>query len=303
MRVAVTGAMGLIGSNVCFDLIAKGHEVVVVDFWDKVLRQYESIRHPALYEIYGILSGASDVLTPDQFIGCYARACDVIVHLGAVVDTMDMCSPEMVEKNVSFVKALVDEINMRGLPPDIIFSSSAAVYGSDFSRPNNPYGLTKSMGEQIVSRSAGKSVSLRFFNVFGAYEHHKGVMASIPFKLAQAYKTGDRIDLHSLNSSRDFISVQSVSKVVCSLVENIKERPFEPVYDVGTGMATKFSELDDMVMRCTGNTTSLVREIEVPSHIVGRYQDYTCAGMRRKPSALNDGQTTLQGIEREYGKR
>src|SRR6185369_12542905 len=96
MRIVVTGALGFIGTEVTSRLVELDHRVVVVDFWDDLLRSYEASRYPILERVYANLSRAAEILRPDEFIGQLREySPDVIVHLGASVDTTDMGSTQM----------------------------------------------------------------------------------------------------------------------------------------------------------------------------------------------------------------
>lgn len=313
MRIAITGGMGFIGSEVAAIFESTGDEVIIVDYWQHLLRRYESERFPILDRTYGNLSRAADVMEPGEFID-RIHAVDIIIHLGAVVDTMDLGSDNMMEQNVRYVRQLIDAASNGRLSnyiPGIIFASSAATYGSDFTKPNNPYGLTKVLGERIISSTRGQFACLRFFNVFGTMEHHKGTMASVPFKIAQAYRSGDRFDLHSPDSSRDFISVSSVAKSIERLTRTMfdasdlgDDPTFRCLYDVGTGKSTSFADVDNFIMQATGNSRSIVRDVQIPQTLIGRYQYHTCAGIGPHPiPVLNDGRNTQQGIEEQYGSR
>ncbi len=317
MRIAITGGMGFIGTELISSLDGKGHQIVLVDFWEDLLRDYEKNRYPVLDRVYRNLATAAEVLHPKEFLDqLKSYSPEVIIHLGACVDTTDMGSDEMMQLNVGYVRELVAAANNgRGSEyvPGIIFASSAATYGSDFTRPNNPYGLTKVMGERLVSETRGELFRLRFFNVFGAMEHHKLHMASLPFKLAQAYKRGDRFDLHSPDSARDFISVSSVASIVSELALQMetkwsdwpKRLRTSRTFDVGTARPTSFTDLDNFIMQATGNVVSCVREVPMPGEICGRYQHFTCAGTGPNPVPVlgADRQDTRTGIEEQYGRR
>lgn len=308
MRVAITGALGFIGTEVVSLLEGSDDEVIMVDFWQELIRRYEASRFQIIDRVYRNIHGAADVMDPWSFIESIpTMGIDAIIHLGAVVDTMDLGSPAMFDLNVSYVRSLVDRVNSMGSPfPGIVFASSAAIYGLDFTHPVNPYGLTKSIGEKAMAMSHGQYANLRFFNVFGSLEDHKCSMASIPFKIAQAYKKGDRFDMHSLFSSRDFVPVGTVARHCVDIARRMARRNenIRKTFDVGTGASTTFAELDAFIMRVTGNVVSFIREVPIPRGLIGRYQTFTCAGMGPDHApvlGMND-QSTREGIEEHYGR-
>ncbi len=298
MRVAVTGGMGFIGTEVVSRLIIKGHDVVVVDFWSQLIQTYEKRRYPILETTYANLTTADDVLTPYEFLDEHCKNVDVIVHLGAVVDTMNICEDDLVKLNVDYTRALVSKLRS-----PIVFASSASVYGTK-GYPNNPYGLTKTMGERIIRdepRFNSDHTILRFFNVFGRHEHHKGKMASVPFKLSQAYNEGRQFELHSPDAARDFVPVAIVADLIVSIVELYAggDKPLSRTYDVGSGSATTFEDLNNFIMQAKGATQSIVKNVPMPPELVGRYQGWTKAGL----SVQNMGAcSTREWLEKYYGK-
>jgi ADP-L-glycero-D-manno-heptose 6-epimerase len=303
MRIAVTGGMGFIGSQIVDDLVNQGHDVYVVDFWKDLISRYERARLPIMDELYRILPRVAGLIDPFDFVLDEQKAVkpEIIVHAGAVVDTMDLGSDDLFCRNVQFTQRLVKNASDDG--SDIIFMSSAAVYGND-RRPNNPYGLSKALGEQMMLRAEGIStVSLRLFNVFGRNEHHKGTMASVPWKIAQAFEKGSKFELHSPLAQRDFIPCTAVSMVVCDLVQKLPGtgHSWRVVYDVGTGAPMSFEDLVDEIASAKKYTgRSPIEIVSMPSHLEGRYQFYTCAG---KNGVENIGGKigTSQGIRSAYG--
>lgn len=312
MRVAVTGGMGFIGQEVISCLQERGHEVVLVDYWEDLIARYEREKLPIIESVYRTGSMIELFLTPTQFLFWMNDSCvDVIVHLGAVVDTMDLGSHAMFERNVRFTQDLIRLANMGRTSeyvPGIVFASSAAVYGSK-GFPNNPYGLTKCIGEKAVAETRGDFVSFRFFNVFGRNEHHKGRMASVPFKLFKAYCNGDKFDLHSPDAARDFVPVSIVAEKAVAYAEFFDQRSKSPerqmkireTLDLGTGFATRFADLDNYVMQATLNYVSCVRHVPMPIDLIGRYQPYTCAGQRIK-NCGEGTQDTRSAIQETYGR-
>lgn len=311
MLIAVTGAFGFIGQEVVSRLVGRGHRLVFVDYWDDLIPRYEGMAAPILESVYETTLQAELVFRPRGFLTWLGGANpDVIVHLGAVVDTTDMGgSGKLFSSNVTYTRDLVRAANLGHQTcdvPGIVFASSAAVYGAK-GFPNNPYGFTKALGERFVAETRGEFSALRFFNVFGRNEHHKGPMASMPFKIAQAYRTGRMIEMHSLDSARDFVPVTTVAAKVAAYAELLGSRDLDDpsirsVEDLGTGHATTFMNLDTYVMQAVGSVRSCVLPVPMPSSVAGRYQHYTCAGTRIKNCGF-DSQSTREGIEEAYGSK
>lgn len=315
MLIAVTGALGFIGQEVIETLLRDvTSRVIAVDFLEDVISGYEEKRFPIIERVYSTLSRCEDFIRPFEFIEWLKRSrVDCVIHLGATVDTMDYGKGTLFANNVDYVRDLVGACNDNresSEVPGIVFASSAAVYGVR-GFPVNPYGMTKSLGEKIVASSRGRHISLRFFNVFGALEHHKASMASVPFKLAQAYRDGQTFNMHSLDSKRDFVPVSTVADRVCDFVDGLARSRMtwtadglsSGIFDLGTGRATSFDEIDRTIMHSVGATTSCVREVAFPPSLMGRYQHYTRAGDRGIVNVGAGTVGTVESIERVYGNR
>ncbi len=298
MRIAVTGGMGFIGTEVVSRLIIKGHDVVIVDFWEQLIREYEDERYPVLETIYANLTTAEDVIDPFEFLRSdNLLDVEAVIHLGAVVDTTKMGS-DLFDMNVSYTRDLAKKLKC-----PIVFASSAATYGMK-GFPNNPYGLSKILAEKAIANEREDSLHafdysfLRFFNVFGKFEHHKKKMASMPFKLSQAYKEGRQLEMHSLDAARDFVPVSVVADCVIDKALTTRHSPSR-TFDVGSGEATSFADLDNFVMQAARQTTSIVKSIAMPSSLIGRYQTWTKAGTWNP----NIGScSTREWLEKYYGK-
>lgn len=306
MRIAVTGACGFIGQRIVqdiFDRFPPGTvSVAAVDFFERLIPEFESKRYPILDGIYLNASNGADMLDPYEFLHD-VTSFDVIIHAGAVADTMDLGgdgSP-LWDRNVDYVRMLSHKLDAAP-NTKLVFISSAAVYGTH-GHPNNPYGLSKSIGETIVKRLHRRVAILRPFNVFGEFEHHKGRMASIPFKLANAYRNGEFFSMHSPEARRDFVPVSSVSQLAIAKAQDLYFDP-QPqcigVFDVGTGAATSFHDLDTMIMNAARATTTMTKIVKMPDELAGRYQGFTMAGMRGERVLKHE--TTAEGIERFYNR-
>ncbi len=310
MKIAVTGALGFIGHELIDRLIRDGHEVIAVDYCRDLIRLYEKTRLPIMQELYRILPGCYALVEPDDFIAGLGSKFGphVVVHAGAVVDTKDLGSAHLYNTNVWYTEQLTEACDRIGA--HLIFISSAAVYGND-GYPNNPYGLSKALGEKIVGRTRGRVATLRLFNVFGRFEHHKGEMASVPWKIAQAFEKGGRFPLHSPTAQRDFVPSSAVVEAI-SYVANEMMSPgdkWHRTFDVGTGTPTTFDTLVDLIADAKewGTKATPIDSIDMPPELVGRYQFHTRAGENGAaivPAGVNYKRLgTAQGILEAYGSK
>jgi ADP-L-glycero-D-manno-heptose 6-epimerase len=304
MKIAVTGGMGFIGHELVGNLLKLGHEVIVVDFFSRLIGNYEKAKLPIIDELYRVLPQCSAVVEPWDFLSDFSKySPQIVVHAGAIVDTKVLGgeSSKLFELNIQYTESLTNICSTSGA--NIIFISSAAIYGNE-GRPNNPYGLTKAMGEKIVRRSKSRTASLRLFNVFGRYEHHKGEMASVPWKIAKAYRTGDSFDMFSPEAVRDFVPSSSVVQAVINVANEMMgpgDERWHREFDVGTGNPTSFENLNTAIKVAMGWTQSVVKRVEMPLELAGRYQFFTQAGVNK---ALNIGGMigTEAGILEAYGR-
>lgn len=276
MKIVVTGGMGFIGQEIIQQLLEAGHDVVCVDFFQELLLKYEKFKFPILKSVYETISKCQSVFEPHEFIedcDIHSAGVDVIIHCGANSSTTDL-SPKLFESNVDYTKLLVSKVRKCYHTPRFVFISSAAVYGTD-GFANNPYGLTKKIGENIVTNNLQNYAIVRPFNVFGKNEHHKGDMASVPFKIDHAIKNKNRFELHSWKSSRDFVPVTRVANKIIECVMS-KETV---ICDAGVGESMSFGSLAMLIAKINKvhlPETQIV-EADFPENLVGRYQHNTCA--------------------------
>jgi len=303
MRVAITGGMGFIGTEVTRLARSIGWDVVMVDFIRDLIPLYETRRLSILDDVYSNLSGCSDVVEPWEFVE-HPTGVQAIIHLGAAVDTKDLGSKDLFDRNMTYVRKLA--LTAESYRTPICFASSASVYGAGARRhPLNPYAMTKSFGENILNGLAVRTTCLRFFNVYGRHEHHKGDMASVPFKIARAYRTGDKFEMHSPDAARDFVSVTRVAQAVIERTAELAS-PALPLpirhqtFDVGSGEAVSFRDLDNYIMQAMGHRASCVKEIAMPEGLAARYQGFTLAGNHEH---ANIGRSNVRDdLEHTYGK-
>lgn len=272
MKAYVTGGLGFIGIRVVQRLCQNGVAVVCIDRRGK-LDSMMSSGLPICRRICHAASMCVDIRESTDDLG-QIMPDDVLIHLGAVVDT-GKSDADIFAQNIDYPRRVFPKFKR------IVFASSGAVYGNS-GHPDTIYGLTKAVGERMLAREMhfqmGQSIALRFMNVYGEDEHHKGEMASMPFKLAQAYDRQGLIQLFNWQDSRDFVHVDDVASAVIAASARVSGqacKSFE-VYDVGSGKSTSFEELNGLVRFQDEN--SLAKLVDMPRHLAGRYQHYTCAG-------------------------
>lgn len=196
--IVVTGGAGFIGSNLLGALNAKGvTDIIVVDRRGDNFRNLDDLKF-------------SNVMQPDEFARAIERKAlpdriEAIFHQGACADTTCTDGRYMIENNFSFSKLILNFALSRNVP--LVYASSAAVYGSSSAfapsreneRPLNLYALSKLAFDNHVRSVAAKSQStvagLRYFNVYGPHESHKGKMASMVYQLYRQLKTSGRARL------------------------------------------------------------------------------------------------------------
>lgn len=296
IRTLITGGFGFIGLETIKQLRAvyPGRHIVVADRREKLdeLLSHDVYDSKFVGNVMRTLSLVDDIISPDEAL-FDSNFSGGVLHLGACVDTMERADLLM-EKNVEYTRKLLRTQRDNSF----VFASSAAVYGvSDV--PNNPYGLSKKISENLISKRVNTAV-LRFFNVYGPYEHHKGRMTSMPHRAVRAYLTGTSYDLFNVVASRDFVHVSDVAgAIVASLVQLDKRKNDQLVYDVGTGTAVSFDDMETIVKNVFGGYNSRARSVEFPKELIGRYQMYTRAGVHARnilsnPIQLAEGVALLK---------
>jgi ADP-L-glycero-D-manno-heptose 6-epimerase len=312
--ILITGGAGFIGSNLQAALAARGHETVVVDFLGSDGKWRNLAKHPP-----------SRVVHPDDlddFLASHPPP-EVIFHLGAVSETTAVDGDHTWATNVEFSRSLWEWCAQRGVR--FIYASSAATYGDgaqgfedDFTlarlerlRPLNLYGWTKHAFDLLVARQLAPKptrppqwAGLKFFNVYGPNEYHKGKMISVvkvkhdevaaggPARLFKSDQPG----LADGAQSRDFIWVGDVVDVMLWLLET---PGVNGLFNLGTGRARTYLDLAHAVSDAAGQPRQ-VQFIDMPPSLVGQYQSFTQAPMERLRAAGYAGQFTPleEGIRR-----
>jgi len=242
-RALVTGGAGFVGSNLALELERKGVSVVVLD-------DFSSGHFENLKGFKGDVV-AGDVSKPSEWLGRIG-AVDCVFHQGAITDTTVMDQKRMMEVNVEGFRNVLSFALESGVRR-VVYASSAGTYGSgpvpmresQEPAPMNVYGFSKMVMERVAAAFINEEpslrvVGLRYFNVFGPGEAHKGKAASMIWQLYGQMKSGKRPRIFRAGEQyRDHIYVKDVVAANLRAAEAEKSG----VYNVCTGKATDFNEV------------------------------------------------------------
>ncbi len=294
-KLVVTGGAGFIGSALVHKLNTEGiDDIIIVD----ALSKSEKWRN-----LVGLRF--RDYLHKNDFIAkistdTFNFAPQAIVHMGACSQTTMQDADYLMENNYRYTRVLADWAVTRGIR--FIYASSAATYGSGkmgFSdevdlrllRPLNCYGYSKHLFDLHAERRGffKKITGLKFFNVFGPNEYHKGDMTSVVFKaFHQIKKTGrmklfksHREDYKDGEQIRDFVYVKDCVEVLWWLLTH---ESVHGLYNLGTGMARTWNDLANALFAAI-ERVPLIDYIEMPENLRNGYQYFTQAHMDRLQDA------------------
>lgn len=223
-RVLVSGHKGFIGSNLVRHLNDNGIEVQAFD-----------ISSPEDNPHFANRERVMDFLSSQNL--------DAIFHVGANSNTLDIDVNGMFLLNYEMTKWFADWSVLNQKP--IIYSSSAANLGANGLYPSNLYGWSKYAAEDYIRKSSG--VSLRYFNVYGPGESHKGQMASFVHQAFQQHSSGSKAKLFPGKPTRDFVHVDDVCAANLYSLENYSKLKLAGgVFEVGSGESHTFEEALDL---------------------------------------------------------
>jgi ADP-L-glycero-D-manno-heptose 6-epimerase len=223
MKVCVTGNLGFIGKALSKELVEKGYDVIG---FDKL--EWQDVH--SLIEWKNIITSFFNDNKPE-----------VVFHVGACSDTLNPNYNEMMMLNAESTFIISNWCKDNEVP--IIYSSSASCYGFG-DGPLSIYAWSKYIGEQYVKSNGG--VSLRYFNVYGYDESHKGKMASLAYQSHIKQKNGGIVQLFPLKPQRDFVYIKDVISANIYALENY-DILSGGVFDVGTGNARYFEDVMDIM--------------------------------------------------------
>ena len=313
----VTGGAGFIGSNVVAALNEAGRADVVV--CDR-LGQDGKWRNLAKRQL-------ADIVPPAE-LACWlkGRRLDAVMHLGAISETTATDGDLVVETNFRLSMRLLDWCTAN--PTPLIYASSAATYGDGAQgfgddpslaalkalRPMNLYGWSKHLFDMAVASRVERReklppqwAALKFFNVFGPNEYHKGPMMSVLARRFDDIRSGRSVELFKSHRSgiadgeqrRDFIYVDDVVRVMLWLLATPK---VSGLFNVGTGQARSFKDLILAAYAALGAPPS-IDYVDMPEAIRNSYQYFTQSAVDRlRAAGYNGGFTRLEDAVALYVK-
>lgn len=311
--IIVTGAAGFIGSNIVNALYKLGLDVYVCDVKEHIIsRKYFTLNKNFL-----------DIKNIRSFIIKNHNQIDAIIHMGAISSTAEKNIKKLLNSNTLFSNNLFELCNKYTIK--FIYASSAATYGNENKlfndennllnfiklEPINYYGLSKHLFDLKVLEALNlhkslpsSPVGLKFFNVYGENENHKGFMSSPIIKFYEQAKLNGVIKLFKSNNknfkdgfqSRDFIYVKDCIDVIIWLIKN---PAVYGIFNLGTGKSETFLKLAQGVFD-TLKIESKFKFIKTPTEISSGYQYYTKADLSNLRSAGYKKKFTplKQGINR-----
>ena len=314
----MTGGCGFIGSNIIKALNQRGEDNIIIidDLTDgKKFKNIADLRF-------------QDYLDKQTFIQNLSKfnQIKVIFHQGACSDTTEWNGKFMMENNYEYSKTLFNFCLHHPLQPAFVYASSAAVYGSNtvcqvdpaYEAPLNIYGYSKLLfdlyirryiesvikpakNKKVKSKKMPQIAGLRYFNVYGPREQHKGKMASMAFHGIQQLEAGNNISLfegsggyNNGGQRRDFIYVKDIADINIWLWEHPE---ISGIFNAGTGKSQTFNDIANSLIKYYQK--GKIEYIPFPGHLKGCYQHYTQADMSglRKLGYEREFYTVEKGIK------
>lgn len=315
--IVVTGGAGFIGSNIVARLTAEtACDVVVCDRLETAdLAKWKNLAKHAI----------ADFWSPEELfeqLERHAERIEAVVHMGAISSTTEPDADLILRTNFTLSRDLWDWCAIRG--SRMIYASSAATYGDGETgfnddddadslsqlRPLNAYGYSKMLFDQYAIRQADRGqappqwAGLKFFNVYGPNEGHKGGMKSVVAQIWPKVAAGEAVTLfrsHNPNYAdggqmRDFVYVDDVVDIIEFLLQSPQ---VSGIFNAGSGQARSFADLARATFDAAGKTPS-IDYVDTPLSIRDRYQYFTEARMDRIRAAGFEGQSTPleEGVRR-----
>jgi ADP-L-glycero-D-manno-heptose 6-epimerase len=294
--IVVTGAAGFIGSGVVKFLNDKGvYNLILVDDIEKTdkwknLLHKKSVDFLSRHELFDWLEGRGDQIS-------------AFLHLGACSDTLESDGDFLMQTNFRYTVRLAEYALKHQIR--FIYASSAATYGNgelgftddheglESLKPLNLYGFSKYYFDLWAKQNGvlDQLVGLKYFNVFGPNENHKGRMASMVYKMVplvqkegviRLFKSSDP-QFKDGDQRRDFIYVKDAVRMSCAFLDNL----LCGIFNIGSGQASSWNALAGAVFKALDKPIK-IEYIDMPNEMKGQYQNYTCASMEKYHSAMKE---------------
>ncbi len=307
MKYIVTGASGLIGSAAVWALNKAGeHDILAVDHLG-TSEKWKNLRALRF----------TDYMERDTFMeyllqGDILDGVQGIIHMGACSSTTETDATYLVHNNFEYTKTLAELAAAKGIR--FIYASSAATYGDgeqgykddesqiEKLRPLNMYGYSKQMFDLWAKKNGllKEITGVKFTNVYGPNELHKGGMRSMVCRSFEQIRDNGCVNLFKSyhpdyadgEQKRDFLYVKDAVDMVLFLLER---KNLTGLYNIGSGKAETWNQLATAAFAAMGREVR-INYIEMPEHLKGKYQYYTCAdmtkmraaGYTKEPTSLED---------------
>ncbi len=310
--IVITGAEGFIGS--C--LVAKLNQL---NYNDLILvDDFDTCPNRNLNLVEKKYTSKIERKNFFNWLEINANQVQFVFHIGARTDTTETDEAIFKTLNYDFSIALWNICVKEGIP--LVYASSAATYGEgengydddesklDLLAPLNPYGKSKNDFDKWAVKQEKQPyfwAGLKFFNVFGPNEYHKGRMASVIFHSFHQIKEYGNVKLFKSHKAeyangeqmRDFIYVKDLCDVCVFLLENRKK---SGIYNLGTGKARTWNDLVNAIFKAM-DLPSNIEYIDIPEDIRGKYQYYTEANMEKlRKIGYNKDFTNVENAVNDY---
>ena len=311
--IIITGGAGFIGSAMLWELNCNGEEdiIVVDDLGSTTTEKWRNLSGLHFTDF------VSKDLFPDLLERNALKGISSIIHMGANSSTTETDADHLLTNNYGYSKKIASFCNAHDVR--LIYASSAATYGDgsngyndhieglDVLRPLNMYGYSKHLFDcwAVKRHILDKAAGLKFFNVYGPNEYHKGDMSSVVYKAFHQILEKESLNLFESHRPdyrdgeqlRDFIYVRDCTKIMAWMLENPSTAG---LFNVGTGTARSFNDLANATFSALDRPASL-NYIPMPRSLRDKYQYYTCADITKlRLAGYSQEFTSLENGIKEY---